>query len=348
MRPRRSLFLLHALSGALALTLGAVLAPGAALAQPAMTRALSRTAFEEGMKLYKAGAYPAACAKLEESLQLEAQMGTRFWLADCYEHAGRAATAWGHFLAVAADAQAAGNATREATARARAAALGPNLPRLVVVVPDPVRATPGLTVQRDESVVGAVLWGTPIPVDSGEHKVRASAPGKETWETVVTVGSAGSRVEVPPLRDVSTSTLPAPAPPSAAPPVVAPPPALPPIRVSLPEAAAPVGEPAWRRPVLVTTGTLGAVLVVAGGALGILTVSTWNSAVALCPSHVGCSPAALADQSRATTFATLSDVGLVVGGAALAGTLIGGLVSRPAVVRVAPTVGGLVAGGSLP
>ena len=83
-----------------------------------------------------AGKYDDACPKLEESQRLAPAIGTKFNLADCYEHTGRLASAWAAFLSVAASAKNANQGAREKAARDRAAALEPKLSRLAVVVPD--------------------------------------------------------------------------------------------------------------------------------------------------------------------------------------------------------------------
>jgi hypothetical protein len=344
------------LRSALAASIGllAIVTPGPAAAQPEMSRALSRTAFEEGMRLYKTGAYLAACAKLEESLALDAQMGTRFWLADCYEHLGRTASAWSHFLTVASEAKSAGNATREATARARADALAPNLPRLVLVVPDAVRSTPGLEIARDGAVVERPLWGTPIPVDPGDHKLRASAPGKERWEATTTVGPSGAKVEIPPLRDAVEAAK-KPALPSTAPVVGAPPVPAPPVPSRQVEPGAQAhGLTGWRRVAVPLAGTVGAAGVVAGSAAGALAFTTWHAALGLCDARVTtCAAGAQAKKQTASTEATVSDAGFAVGGAGVVAALIMGLTgprgqaaSQTAAVWVSPTMGGIAVGGA--
>ncbi len=317
---------------------------GAAAAQPDMSRALSRSAFEEGMKLARAGSYPAACARLEESLRLEAQMGTRFWLADCYEHLGKSASAWSNFLTVASEAEASGNPTRAATARKRADALAAALPRLSVVVAEAARATPGLEIRRDEAVLGPLLWGTPVPVDVGAHTIRATAPGRQGWEVTLDVNASGGRVEVPPLREIPAAPAPLPPPP----PAPLPPPPIAPVLLPHPPPA-PLPPPAqpWRRPTVVATGSIGLAGVVVGGVFGGLALTSWHGAEALCTPH--CSPAAPGREATATTYATVSDVGFALAGAGLGTALVVWLTtpSRAApAVGVAPAVGGLVLGGT--
>jgi hypothetical protein len=71
-------------------------------------------------------------------------------------------------------------------------------------------------VRRDGTVVGPALFGSPIPVDPGEHTVEASAPGKTPWKGNVTVGATGAAesIAIPALVDAGVPVVT----PSAAPP----------------------------------------------------------------------------------------------------------------------------------
>ncbi len=50
----------------------------------------------------------------------------------------------------------------------------------------------GLTITRDGVSVGDPQWGLAVPVDPGPHVVQASATGKKTWQTTITVSDPGS------------------------------------------------------------------------------------------------------------------------------------------------------------
>lgn len=107
--------------------------------------------------------------------RLDPAMGTQFFLATCYENTRRPTSAWSLFLEVAAAAKAAGKTVGGSTARARAAALEPKLPRLRVTLDEATAATPGLEVERDGVALKRVAWGVPIPVDLGNHTLRVRA-----------------------------------------------------------------------------------------------------------------------------------------------------------------------------
>src|ERR1700733_12258593 len=106
-------------AAALALTV-ALAASRPALAQTSGEKAAAAQAlFDEAMRLMKAGQAAEACPKLEESQRLDAGMGTQFRLGECYEKAGKLASAWASFIAVADTAAVARLPDREAAARAR-------------------------------------------------------------------------------------------------------------------------------------------------------------------------------------------------------------------------------------
>jgi len=249
----------------LALAIAAAIAAAAPQAR-AEDVVAAQALFDQAKKAMAAGDYAAACPKLEESLRLQEALGTRLNLADCYEHEGRPASAWGVFLEVASRAHAAGQNQRAQVARQRAAALAPKLSNLVIDVPAAGRVA-GLEVRRDAALVGEAEWGTPIPSDPGPHTISVSAPGRKSWSQAVTVplGPAITRVAVPALEPLPVEGRPAP--------LEASKPSPPALVASRPSTPPPEPEPA--RPgrtqrfiglALAGAGLLGAG---AGGALGL-------------------------------------------------------------------------------
>src|SRR5262249_38671945 len=94
-----------------------------------------------------------------------------------------------------------GRADRERQAHQRADALEPTLPKLKLVVPPSLTGT-GLEVTRDGVPVASALWGTAVPVDPGEHVIKAVAPGKRSWLRKVQLGEGDTaEVRVPALED---------------------------------------------------------------------------------------------------------------------------------------------------
>jgi hypothetical protein len=161
--------------------------------------AAARALFTEARKLVAAGDYAAACSRFADSYKLDPGIGTSFNLADCEEHLGRTASAWLRFLDVAAATKAAGQLDRERVARARAAALEPRLPKLVINVPSPA---PKLVVRRDGDVVPQNVWGVALPIDPGEHTLEATAPGRRKRTRNVTIAATPelTSIQVPALE----------------------------------------------------------------------------------------------------------------------------------------------------
>ena len=173
---------------------------------PAENAAVAQAMFDDAKQLVAAGSYTEACPKLEESQRLDPKPGTLFNLADCYERLGRTASAWSVFLEVAGAARSAGHPEHEALARERAAAVAAKLSKLSVAV-SPTADVAGLRVERDGVDVGRAAWGSPLPVDPGNHSIVANAPGRMPWRTTVQVPAGGAHVTitVPPLADLNRS-----------------------------------------------------------------------------------------------------------------------------------------------
>jgi hypothetical protein len=182
-----------------------------ASAEPqASDKATAQALFDQGKHLASASKFKEACSKFEESQRLDPGIGTQFHLANCYEKAGRTASAWTLFLEVASEARAQKQTDREKVARDRAAALEPKLSKLTISVSDAAK-TADLEIKRDGVSVGAAQWGAPLPVDPGTHMITASASHKQPWRTTVEVaaGGASAAVTVTPLRDAPVTAAPA-------------------------------------------------------------------------------------------------------------------------------------------
>jgi len=188
--------------------------------------ALAESLFQQGVELMDQGDYAAACPKLKESLAQDPAMGTLLALSLCQEQTGLTASAWAGYAEVVARARRDGRPDREQAAREKMQALEPRLSRLTIVVDASTASLPGLVVKRDEVAIGAGAWGTPSPVDPGEHVVDVTAPGKRRWKGKVTIGAAADSqtLTVPPLDDeppaplqgAAATEMKSPAPPDAA------------------------------------------------------------------------------------------------------------------------------------
>ncbi len=276
-------------------------------------RAAAQALFDQAKELTDQRRFSEACPKLLESYKLDPAMGTKFYLARCYESVGKLASAWAYYLEVVDDAHKAGALDREKFANDRAASLKPRLPRLSVTPSPDARATSGLVLKRDGIVVGEGSWDTPIPVDLGVHVITASAPGHVAWEARIEAKEEGAslRLEVPALR-----TEPAPSGPVAPRPdaPAAPPPEPPVSRWSTKQGLAGL-----------VLGGVGVAGLVGGAIAGGVAVSKQHASnTGGCNAADACTAAGRALRDDAIQAATASTALFVIGGtaAAVGGVLI--------------------------
>ena len=281
--------------------------------------ATAQLLFDEGRRRMAQGDYTTACPKLAESQRLSPGVGTEFNLADCWEHVGKLASSWAAFLDVADLTHRRGEGEREQAARQRAEALAPRLGKLSVEVPA-TRRVADLEVRRDGELVRDALWGIPVPVDAGDHRVEARASGRRTWSAIVhTQDGQSASVTIPDL-----ALAPPPAPVDTGDRASAPPP--PPLPV--PPAPPPTITPAPGADHTTDFVVLGAAVVLAGvGVAGVVEhqaqVNAYN-ADSTCPAITAAGrPAHCNDLvNSANTWNTVAVVGFVAGGLALVGGVI--------------------------
>ena len=295
-----------------ALLLVAVLPAAPALADD-LAKITAEQLFQEGKALARQGEYTEACARFAASQRLEPAIGTQLNLADCLEHIGKLASAWAHYREVIPLAERQRQGARVAIARARAAALEPRVPRLIVRIDgDELErrdaAGQPVEVTRDGMILERILWGTPLYVDPGRHEVTATGSCLHPFLEVVTVAE-GETAEVDvPLRAKDCATTPALAPR--------------PRRESRPSTAD--VAPWWRRrPAATITGAVGVIAVGTSLAFGLAADDQWDRAYddRDCVGRY-CSARGMARTDRARAFATVSTVAAATGVAALAASAI--------------------------
>ena len=176
----------------------------------ASQRATAEALFQQATQLMDAKRYGEACEKLAGSQDLDPALGTMLYLADCYEHAGRSASAWALFREAADSAQRAGQLDRQRIALERASSLEQRLSKLEMRVTAD-RQVPGLELVVNGAPVPRASWNTQLPVDPGATKIEARAPGKKPWSTSFTLpeGPASKIVEVQKLADAPHTATPA-------------------------------------------------------------------------------------------------------------------------------------------
>jgi hypothetical protein len=291
--------------------------PGRAGPQPPPTQA--EALFREGRTLIAKHDYAAACPKLEESFRLDPAPGTQFNLGRCYELAGRFASAWRAYIAVAETMRVQGQQAREQVARVRIAEVQGQLSYVIVHFGAdwPESAQQSARVFLDGAQLVAAQLGAQIPVDVGEHAIAVTAKGKRPWKTRVKVETDAETlaVEVPQLEDVAPATAPDP---PAPPPVEGTTPPAPPAESPGGAAAGGAGGLGTQR--VLSLGLIGAG-VIAGGVGAFFGGRAFELAQ---ESRTGCSSNGCTDstallQSRDShTYGDAADVSFVACGVLLA------------------------------
>jgi hypothetical protein len=159
--------------------------------------------FEDGRQLAAHGEFASACAKYEAARALESWLGVELNLADCYEHIGKTASAWALFRKAAAEADRLAD-PRATYARDRADRLEPRVSHLVI------EGGEGVDVALDGKALPGMGMKTVLPVDPGEHELRATAPAHVAWSHhVIVAANASVELVVPALAvDVRAAATP--------------------------------------------------------------------------------------------------------------------------------------------
>ncbi len=164
-----------------------------ASAQPGANKAAADALFAEGRSLMDQHKYAEACVKFAESERFEGAVGTSLNLGECHEKLGHTASAYGAFGEAKRLAALRKDAEREAHAAERRAAIEPRLSRIALSVPSHAAT---VKVFLDDQELGAGAIGAAIPVDPGQHRVRAIAPDKPTFDKEFAVGAGPVTVAV--------------------------------------------------------------------------------------------------------------------------------------------------------
>ncbi len=250
--------------------------------------------FEDGRKLMGEQKYAEACPKLAESQRLSPGVGTLLNLGKCYEALGKTASAWTSYKEAVFLGKKL-NDDRVPFAEQSAAKIEPRLMKLQITMQG--GDVPGLAVRRDDQDVGKGAFGTPIPVDPGDHVIEATAPGYSVWSTHTVTNKEGQTFTV----------------------------AIPAL-VAKPGGEVATGSSPLRAAAFAVGGIgVGGLLV--GGVFGGLAVSAANKVKTECANNI-CTSSQQSDLSSANTKALASTAGLAVGGAALATGVVLFVLSR--------------------
>jgi hypothetical protein len=164
------------------IALGAVLSLASATvrAEPNSSANLSdaQALFKRAIERLEAGDFAAACPMFEASFASTPSVGAKLNVARCHERDGALATAFRDYqraLELSRDTKdEARRATIVEVVDKAVSALEPRLPRMRVSVPSP---PPGLRMTRDGADLPSTLLDQEVPLDPGQHELRASAPG---------------------------------------------------------------------------------------------------------------------------------------------------------------------------
>jgi hypothetical protein len=269
---------------------------GSARAAGADEGTIAESLFQQGLAAMERGELARACELLGESQRLDPGGGTLLNLGLCHERAGHVATAWARYHDALGLARRDARSDRITFAEEHIKLLEPRLPRLAVVIGEPV---PGARVKIDGAALPASAWETPSPVDPGEHELRVEAPGRRVYTVAVALREGETRrVAVPPLvRDAAG-------------------------------AIGPEGphEPPPGRTQRVLGWSLtgvGGGAVIAAAVLGALAIGAESTADAACPSAGACTSVRGLDASnRASSFATGATISGISGVVLLAGGIV--------------------------
>jgi hypothetical protein len=153
----------------------------------------ARDLFAKAEKDEDGGQWTAALEKLRRAGTVKMTPGIRFHIALCEEKLNQ-------LVAALADYTAAEQAAREQNNKDVSDAIAEPLRVLRIRVPTltlDVPPTAGAEVELDGKNIGAGLWGAPLPVEPGMHRVQARATGKQPFTTQVQLGE----------REAQTATI---------------------------------------------------------------------------------------------------------------------------------------------
>ncbi len=298
----------------------------------------AKALFEQGQKQLADGNVEAACASFKASNDSVARVGTLLNLGDCYEKAGKLASAWGAYFDAIALGRRQGKPEYEDFAQKKKDELEPKLSKMTIVVPPDVKLD-GMKVTRDGVVVEAAAWGVPSAVDPGKHAIEVTAPHKLAFHADAVVDAAHKLVEV---KVTKLEDAPIAWPSSNQPRVIE-------RVVEVPSAWTPM------RIGGVVAGSAGIVSIVLGSVLGLVANDKYQTAFKTeCGGNANaCSPLGVSNGQAAHDLAAVA-TGLFVGGIVLVAggvtLFVVGAPSRPSTesqaivrVKVTPLLGGAAA-----
>ncbi|MBW2456034.1 MAG: hypothetical protein JRI68_16065 [Deltaproteobacteria bacterium] len=268
-------------------------------AQPSkQERNAARALAISGRKLYKAGDYGTAIERFHSAEEIFHAPAHVLYLARSHAKLGRLVAARMLYQQIV-DERLGGDvppAFHQAQAKARRelGALASRVPAVELTILGP--APDQVSVTIDDRPVPPEALGSPQPLDPGDHRITVRAPGWTEAQRLVSLTEGETKPLRIELRAGVGGSSPSPT----------------------GDADHPLGESLPVGPI-VLLGFGGAALIV-GGVTGALALDREEELHDRCPTNP-CPPENEALEDDATVFATVSTVGFVVGGAAVAGGL---------------------------
>ncbi|CAN5124632.1 hypothetical protein BH09MYX1_BH09MYX1_61430 [soil metagenome] len=195
---RPSALLLLALSGAFSLVATTAVRRAEAQQISDADRKAARDLFNEGATLQAGGKYAEALDKFQKSIAVYPAPTTALRIAQCKASMNRLVEATEDYRSIINTALPPGSPPAYQQSKDQAAvelaALDPQVPRVkIIVTPDRIS---GLQITVDGQPMNAALVGVARPIDPGNHRIVASAPGYAPGEASVTVAKAAQVPEV--------------------------------------------------------------------------------------------------------------------------------------------------------
>lgn len=258
--------------------------------------------FRQAKALMGQEQYPEACEKFSASQTLEPGLGTLLYLGDCYEHAGRFASALSTFTEARQFARTRGDGEREHLASVRAAALEPRVPRLELRL-GKEELPEGLQITLNGTPLERSDLDHPLARDAGSYELHFSAPGYQTFTTRIELRNGESRravVKVPRLVPFSETGM-GPAPRQAA-----------------------SGRGSTQRVVAWIVGGTGLVLGIGAGVFSVLAAGRNSDSKANCdPDQPNrCGPGGVSAREDAKDLARAATLAGIAGGIGIAGGVV--------------------------
>lgn len=197
-------------------------------------RKAAKELYDDALRLMEDRTYTLACPKLEKAHALAPSgAGILDKLGKCYEEDRRIASAWRTYVSLAKLIRGRPDETpaRVEWATEKSVDFAKRYSTLQILVPASVLDVKGAIIRRDGELVEDGAWNSELAIDGGRHVVRLEVPGKVPYETSVNVLDEldTAKVMLPELsalEDVPVVVVPEPPKqeiPAVLPPIVTPP-----------------------------------------------------------------------------------------------------------------------------